>query len=139
VEAQLREFRTARRHLAIVVDEFGGTAGLVTLEDVLELIIGDIQDEGDAERPEVEREHGDRYWVAAGVTLDDLSELTGQDFRRGDITTVGGLVMELLGRVPRAGESLVVGAYRLVVERVVRRRVERVYLEPLVSVPEVTE
>jgi CBS domain containing-hemolysin-like protein len=139
VEAQLREFRTARRHLAIVVDEFGGTAGLVTLEDVLELIIGDIQDEGDAERPEVEREDGGRYWVAAGVTLEDLSELTGQDFRRGDITTVGGLVMELLGRVPRAGESLVVGAYRLVVERVVRRRIERVYLEPLVTVPEVTE
>lgn len=139
VEAQLREFRTARRHLAIVVDEFGGTAGLVTLEDVLELIIGDIQDEGDAERPEVEREDGDRYWVAAGVTLEDLSELTGQDFRRGDITTVGGLVMELLGRVPRAGETLVVGAYRLVVERVVRRRIERVYLEPLVAVPEVTE
>lgn len=139
VEAQLREFRTARRHLAIVVDEFGGTAGLVTLEDVLELIIGDIQDEGDAERPEVEREDGGRYWVAAGVTLEDLSELTGQDFRRGDITTVGGLVMELLGRVPRAGESLVVGAYRLVVERVVRRRIERVYLEPLVVAPEVAE
>jgi putative hemolysin len=139
VEAQLREFRTARRHLAIVVDEFGGTAGLVTLEDVLELIIGDIQDEGDAERPEVEREEGDRYWVAAGVTLEDLSDLTGQDFRRGDVTTVGGLVMELLGRVPRPGESLVIGRFRLVVERVVRRRVERVYLEPLIPAPEVAE
>lgn len=139
VEAQLREFRSSRRHLAIVVDEFGGTAGLVTLEDVLELIIGDIQDEGDAELPDVEREEGDRYWVAAGVTLDELSELTGQDFRRGDVTTVGGLVMELLGRVPRAGESLVVGGYRLVVERVVRRRIERVYLEPLVTVPEESE
>ncbi|MCE7960447.1 MAG: HlyC/CorC family transporter, partial [Acidobacteria bacterium ACB2] len=139
VEAQLREFRTSRRHLAVVVDEFGGTAGLVTLEDVLELIIGDIQDEGDAELPEVEREEGDRYWVSAGVTLDQLSELTGQEFRRGDVTTVGGLVMELLGRVPRAGESLVVNGYRLVVERVVRRRIERVYLEPLVTVPEEAE
>ena len=118
------------------MDEFGGTAGVVTLEDVLELIIGDIQDEGDAEPPDVEREDGDRYWVAAGVTLDELSDLTGQDFRRGDVTTVGGLVMELLGRVPRAGESLVVGQYRLIVERVVRRRIERVYLEPMVPVPE---
>lgn len=136
VESQLREFRSSRRHLAIVVDEFGGTAGVVTLEDVLELIIGDIQDEGDAEPPDVEREDGDRYWVAAGVTLDELSDLTGQDFRRGDVTTVGGLVMELLGRVPRAGESLVVGQYRLIVERVVRRRIERVYLEPMVPVPE---
>jgi putative hemolysin len=139
VEAQLREFRASRRHLAIVVDEFGGTAGLVTLEDVLELIIGDIQDEGDSDLPDVEREDGDRYWVAAGVTLDELSELTGQEFRRGDVTTVGGLVMELLGRVPRAGETLVVGGYRIVVERVVRRRIERVYLEPLITVPEEAE
>src|SRR5690606_16462802 len=93
VEAQLREFRSSRRHLAVVVDEFGGTAGIVTLEDVLELIIGDIQDEGDAEPPDVEREEGERYWVSAGVTLDELSDITGHDFRRGDITTVGGLVM----------------------------------------------
>lgn len=137
VESQLREFRSSRRHLAVVVDEFGGTAGIVTLEDVLELIIGDIQDEGDQELPDVEREDGNRFWVTASLTLDDLSELAGQDFRRGDVTTVGGLVMELLGRVPRAGESLTVGGYRLVVERVVRRRVERVYLEPLV--PAATE
>lgn len=139
VEAQLREFRTARRHLAIVVDEFGGTAGLVTLEDVLELIIGDIQDEGDTERPEIEREDGGRFWVAAGVTLEDLSELTGQDFRREDVTTIGGLVLELLGGIPRPGESLVVGDFRLVVERVVRRRVERVYLEALTPAVEVEE
>lgn len=131
VEAQLREFRTTRRHLAIVVDEFGGTAGMVTLEDALELIVGDIQDEGDTERPEVERGEGGRLWVAAHVTLDDLSDLTGHDFRRGDVTTVGGLVMEILGRVPRNGEELLAGGYRLIVERVVRRRIERVYLEPL--------
>jgi CBS domain containing-hemolysin-like protein len=136
VESQLREFRASRRHLAVVVDEFGGTAGIVTLEDVLELIIGDIQDEGDQESPDVERGEGNRFWVSAGVTLEDLSEVSGHDFRRGDVTTVGGLVLELLGRVPRAGEALSVGGYRLVVERVVRRRVERVFLEPLVTVPE---
>ncbi len=131
VEAQLREFRATRRHLAIVADEFGGTAGLVTLEDVLELIIGDIQDEGDTELPDVERgEHG-RLWVAAAVTLEELSELTDHDWTRGDVSTVGGLVMEILGRVPKAGESLTVDGYRVVVERVVRRRVHRVYLEPL--------
>lgn len=135
VERQLREFRTTRRHLAIVVDEFGGTAGLVTLEDVLELIVGDIQDEGDVERPEVERGDGGRLWVAAHVTLDALSDLTGAEFRRGDVTTVGGLVMELLGRVPRSGEVVSVAGYRIVVERVARRRVERVYLEPMVAVP----
>lgn len=135
VESQLREFRATRRHLAIVVDEFGGTAGMVTLEDALELIVGDIQDEGDVERPEVERGDGGRLWLAASVTLDALSDLVGHDLRRGDVTTIGGLVMELLGRVPRAGEELLVGGHRLVVERVVRRRIERVYLEPLVPVP----
>ena len=134
VEAQLRDFRVSRRHLAVVVDEFGGTAGMLTLEDAVELIVGDIQDEGDAELPEVEREHGGRLWVAAGVTLDALSDITGRDFNRGDVTTVGGLVMELLGRVPKPGESLEVEGHRLVVERVFRRRVQRVYLEPLESV-----
>lgn len=134
VEAQLRDFRATRRHLAIVVDEFGGTAGLVTLEDVLELIVGDIRDEGDVDRPDVERANGGRLWLASNVTLDVLSDLTGEDVRRGDVTTIGGLVMDLLGRVPRAGEELVIGSYRLVVERVVRRRIERVYLEPLVAV-----
>ena len=69
------------------------------------------------------------------MTLDALSDLTGEDVRRGDVTTIGGLVMDLLGRVPRAGEELVIGSHRLVVERVVRRRIERVYLEPLVAVP----
>lgn len=131
VEAQLRDFRATRRHLAIVVDEFGGTAGLVTLEDVLELIVGDIRDEGDVERPDVERADGGKLWLASNVTLDALSELTGEDVRRGDVTTIGGLVMDLLGRVPRAGEELVIGGHRLVVEHVVRRRITRVYLEPL--------
>ena len=137
VEAQLRDFRASRRHLAIVADEFGGTAGLVTLEDVLELIIGDIQDEGDAELPDVEREEGGRLWVAASVTLEQLSELTDHDWTRGDVSTVGGLVMEILGRVPKPGETLRVDGYKLVVERVVRRRVHRVYLEPLAPAPAV--
>jgi len=134
VEAQLRDFRATRRHLAIVVDEFGGTAGLVTLEDVLELIVGDIRDEGDVERPDVERGEGGKLWLASNVTLDVLSDLTGEDLTRGDVSTIGGLVMDLLGRVPRAGEELMVGGHRLVVERVVRRRIERVYLEPLAPV-----
>ncbi|MGA1308804.1 MAG: transporter associated domain-containing protein [Gemmatimonadaceae bacterium] len=133
VEAQLREFRTSRRHIAIVLDEFGGTAGLITLEDILELIIGDIQDEGDVERPDIERGAGGRLWLSAGVTLEALSELLGQDLTREDVSTVGGLVMEVLGRVPTAGESLILADHRVVIERVVRRRVERIYLEPLTA------
>ncbi len=131
VDAQLRDFKVSHRHIAIVVDEYGGTAGLVTLEDALELIVGEIRDENDVEEPEIEREDDDKFWVSARVSLEDLSELTGQDFTHDDVQTIGGLVYELVGRVPRAGEALVVGNFKLVVERVVRRRVERVYLERL--------
>lgn len=136
VDAQLRDFKATHRHIAIVVDEYGGTAGLVTLEDVLELIVGDIRDEDDLSEPDVVREDDDKFWVSARVTLQELTELTGQDFRREDVQTVGGLVYELVGRVPRNGESLIVGQYRLVVERVVRKRVERIYVERLHEVAE---
>lgn len=136
VDDQLREFKVSHRHIAIVVDEYGGTAGIVTLEDALELIVGEIRDEHDVEEPDIEREDDDKFWVSARVSLEDLSELTGQDFTREDVQTVGGLVYELVGSVPRAGESLTVGNFKLVVERVIRRRVERIYLERLHPVVE---
>lgn len=131
IDQQLRDFKASHSHIAIVSDEFGGTAGLVTIEDVLEEIVGEIHDEYDVEEPEVEQEEGRRFWVSGRVPLSELSELLAQDFEREDLETVGGLVYELFGRVPRAGESVHVGSYRLVVERVRRRRVERVYFERL--------
>ncbi len=133
VDDQLRDFKASHRHMAIVVDEYGGTAGLVTLEDALELIVGEIHDENDDEEPDVVRESDDRFWISAGLSLDELSELTGQDFTREDVQTVGGLVYELLGRVPRNGERFDVGEFRFVIQRVVKRRVERVYLERLAA------
>ena len=136
VDRQLREFKASHRHIAIVVDEYGGTAGLVTLEDALELIVGEIRDENDVEEPDIEREDDDKFWVSSRVTLEDLSEVTGQDFTHEEVQTVGGLVYELVGRVPRAGESLTVGNFKMVVERVIRRRVERVYFERLHPVTE---
>jgi CBS domain containing-hemolysin-like protein len=131
VDAQLRDFKSTHRHIAVVVDEYGGTAGVVTLEDVLEVIVGEIHDEHDVAEPDVLREPDERLSVSALVTLEELSDLTGQDFTRADVRTIGGLVYELVGRVPRPGESMVVGRFRLVVDRVVRRRVERIHLEPL--------
>lgn len=131
VDAQLREFQRSRRHLAIVADEFGGTAGLVTIEDLLELIVGEIRDEHDDEEPEVQHGDGGRYWVAGRVPLDQLSEIIGENLRHDDVATVGGLAYELFGRIPRAGESVDYRAWRLVVERVRGRRVERVFLERL--------
>jgi CBS domain containing-hemolysin-like protein len=137
----LREFRASGRHIVIVADEYGGTAGLVTIEDVLEELVGEIRDEYDEEERVVESEEGVRFWVSGRLNLDDLSEALGFDFRRDDVTTVGGLILELLGRVPRAGESLAIGPFRVITERVVRRKIERVYLErtpdavPSVTIP----
>ena len=125
----LRDFRSNRNHLAIVIDEFGSTAGLITIEDVLEEIVGEIHDEYDDDEPEIKQENNTRFWVTGGLALDELSELLGQDFVREDLSTVGGLVYETFGRVPRPGEAVKVGSYRMVVERVRRRRIERVYFE----------
>lgn len=125
----LREFRASGRHMAIVADEYGGTAGLVTIEDVLEELVGEIRDEYDDEERQVESEGETKFWVSGRLTLDDLSDALHYDFRRDDVTTVGGLVLELVGRVPRAGESLHIGPFRVIAERVVRRKIERVYLE----------
>ncbi|MFQ6047491.1 MAG: transporter associated domain-containing protein, partial [Gemmatimonadales bacterium] len=117
-------------HLAIVVDEFGGTSGLVTLEDVLEEVVGEIRGEYDVdEEPEIEREGDDRFWVDGSVTVDQLRHLLGSEIEREDVSTVGGLVYSELGRVPEPGEEFQLGQYRVVVERVVRRRIRRVYFE----------
>jgi CBS domain containing-hemolysin-like protein len=131
IDDQLRDFQASRTQMAIVIDEFGGTAGLVTIEDILEEIVGDIRDEHDIEEADVEHEQGRRFWVAGRVTIDDLSSLVGREFDLEGVTTVGGLVYTILGRVPRAGEEIVYGGFRVVVERVRRRRVERVYFERL--------
>ena len=129
LDQQLREFQSSRNHIAIVVDEFGGTAGVVTIEDILEEIVGEIRDEYDVEEASVEQEEGRRFWIPGRLTVDELSELVGHDFHREGVTTVGGLVYELLGRVPEAGESFALEGFRVVIERVVKRRVERVYFE----------
>ncbi|MFP5356192.1 MAG: hemolysin family protein, partial [Gemmatimonadota bacterium] len=130
-DAQLRDFQSSGRHIAIVADEFGGTAGLITIEDVLEEIVGDIRDEYDVEEPPVERDGDDRFWLSARLTLDEVSDVLGVDVRHEQVSTLGGLVYEVLGRVPRAGEELTLHGFRVVVERVVRRRVHRVYFERL--------
>lgn len=132
----LREFRGTGKHIAIVADEYGGTAGLVTIEDVLEELVGEIRDEYDEEERQVESEDEVRFWVSGRLTLDDLSDALHYDFRRDDVTTVGGLVLELVGRVPRAGESLQIGPFRVIAERVVRRKIERVFLERIQATPE---
>lgn len=131
IDAQLRDFKLSRTHIAIVSDEYGGTAGLVTIEDVLEEIVGEIRDEYDVEAPAITREGNSRFWIAGRLPADELRELLGVDLGVHDVTTVGGLVYALFGRVPRSGESLTRHGVRVVVERVRRRRIERVYFERL--------
>ncbi|MDP1889242.1 MAG: transporter associated domain-containing protein [Gemmatimonadaceae bacterium] len=132
VDAQLRDFRVNHRHIALVVDEFGGIAGLVTLEDVLEVIVGDIRDENDAEDDDqIKREGRDKFWIPAHVSLDTLSALTSHDFHHEDVTTVGGLAYELFDGVPEPGEDLEVQGFRVVIEQMRGRRIERVYFERL--------
>jgi putative hemolysin len=131
IDQQLREFQSTRKHIAIVADEYGGTAGLVTIEDILEEIVGEIRDEYDVEEAEIEQHGDDRFWVLGRVNIDELSERLGTDMSHDEVTTVGGLVYELFGRVPKNGDLMVHAGFRVVVERVRRRRIERVYFERL--------
>lgn len=129
VDQQLRDFQARGSQIAIVVDEYGGTAGVVTIEDILEEIVGEIRDEHDDEKPPIEQRDGRRYWVSGSVPVHELAEAMNHEFENDDSTTVGGMVFERLGRVPRAGEHLTVDGFRVVVERVVRRRIDRVFFE----------
>jgi len=133
LDRQLRDFQKGPSHIAVVVDEFGGTAGLITLEDILEQVVGEIRDERDDEEaasaPPIEREGDQRFWVDGAVSLHELEEALGHSFGRDDVSTVGGLALALFGRVPRPGESIDIDGFRLIVEQMARRRVRRVHFE----------
>ena len=127
LDRQVRDFQRGPSHLAVVVDEFGGTAGIVTLEDILEQIVGEIQDEYDTDEvAPIQALSEDQWRVEGGVAISELESALGHSFDRDDVSTVGGLVLAEFGRVPRSGEAIDVEGYRLVVEHVVRRRVKRI-------------
>ena len=144
VDDLLREMQLDHAHFAVVVDEYGGTAGLVTIEDILEEIVGEITDEYDREAPEVENLDDGRVRVAATMHVDDLAELFEVALEEEEVDTVGGLIAKELGRVPILGSTCEVAGLRLTAERMSGRRhriatviVERV--EPAADAPELGE
>ena len=126
----LREMQEEKFHMAIVVDEYGGTAGLITLEDLLEELVGDIVDEFDVEQPTVERSDDGSVLVSALYSVDDADDLLGAELPRGPWDTVGGLMLDLAGRVPDPGDSVEVDGFRLTAVDVRGRRIGRVRIEP---------
>ncbi|MER3465681.1 MAG: HlyC/CorC family transporter [Armatimonadota bacterium] len=126
----LAEFRSGKTQMAVVQDEFGGTAGVVTIEDLVEEIVGEIVDEYD-EEPEVIQLPDGRFSVDGRMNLDDLNGEIGLSIHSEEYDTVGGFVFGLFGRQPQQGESVVWEGWRLVVENTDGRRVRRVIIEQL--------
>lgn len=130
IDELLKEFKRDKNHMAIVVDEYGGTAGLVTLEDILEEIVGEIQDEYDMEVPPIQK-LGDRtYRVDANVSIENLNEELGTQITEKGFETLGGLIYDLVGSAPEEGKVLEYkspqGRLKIVVEKVVGQRIKTV-------------
>jgi magnesium and cobalt transporter len=134
LNALLKEFRASHNHMAIVVDEYGGVAGLLTIEDVLEEIVGEIDDEHDLEeaafiRPEGERHGKPSYAVRALTRIEDFNEYFECELDDEEYDTVGGLVMHELGRLPRRGESIDFGGFTFSVVKADRRRIDSLQVQ----------
>jgi len=134
LNALLKEFRDSRNHMAIVVDEYGGVSGLLTIEDVLEEIVGEIDDEHDPQEmefihPEPERDGKKFFTVRALTRIDDFNEYFECELNDDDYDTVGGLVLHELGRLPRRGEHVKVHGFDFQVTKADRRRIDALLVE----------
>ena len=135
IDELLRQMQAQRNHVAIVIDEYGGTAGLVTIEDILEEIVGEITDEYDTERPPVEWLDGGSARVTARLPVTEFEELFGINVEAEDVETVAGLLAHEIGRVPIAGSTATVGGLQLTAENLAGRRnkIGTVLVEPVSS------
>jgi putative hemolysin len=122
----LEEFKLQKVHMAIVVDEYGGTSGLVTMEDLLELIVGDIQDEHDSEEADVVKVSDTEYVVSANLSMYDLSDQLDLKLQEKEFETVGGYIYDLVGSLPDVGQKVAADGIAFVVERVHGQRIEKV-------------
>lgn len=126
IDDLLQEMRKDKQHLAIVVDEYGGTAGLVTIEDILEEIVGEIEDEHDRAEPAIQKISQGEYKVAAKVTIRDLNEALETDLPEKEFETLGGLIYDLVGGVPEEGKTIEYKGLSFQVEKVKGQRIVRV-------------
>lgn len=122
----LREFKRKRLHIAIVVDEYGGTSGLVTMEDILEEIVGEIEDEYDAESVAIMKETGDTFLVTGSVTIADLNDEAGLNLPEEEFETVGGLIYDLVGSLPEKGRAVKYHGITFEVDEVEGQRIVKV-------------
>jgi CBS domain containing-hemolysin-like protein len=135
----LREFQTGRFQLAIVVDEYGGTAGLVTVEDVVEELVGEIRDEYDSEADPIVREADDTLVFSGKVAIGDMVDRLGIEIEDGGFETVGGYVLTRVGRVPAVGERFTVDGLEVEILEAERRRIHKVRIRRLPPPPEIAE
>jgi CBS domain containing-hemolysin-like protein len=139
LEKLLNLFLAKRTHLALVVDEYGGTVGMVTMENVLEELVGDIQDEFDMEKPEFRRINEDEFVVAGGLGLYELRDLAGIELENADVSTVGGYVTQLLGHLPKQGEQVQIEDYLVTVTQTDGRRVGQLHFKKTPAAGEESE
>jgi putative hemolysin len=130
IDDLLRDMQRSRNHMAVVVDEYGGSTGVVTLEDVLEQIVGEIQDEHDRAPASVDRLPDGSYWVAARTNIEELNEALDWNLPKQDYETVAGLVLATLHRIPRMGEEFQIGGYTITVLDADARHVKAVKVAP---------
>ncbi|MCO6545487.1 MAG: CNNM family magnesium/cobalt transport protein CorC [Gilliamella sp.] len=129
VDHMLKEFRMQRYHMAMAIDEFGGVSGLVTIEDILELIVGDIEDEYDeVEDRDIRRLTQSVYTVRALTPVEDFNEIFSTDFSDDEMDTIGGLVMQQFGRLPLRGEIITIDGYQFKVTIADRRRIIQLHV-----------
>jgi CBS domain containing-hemolysin-like protein len=135
LEKLLNLFLSKHAHLAMVVDEFGGTVGMVTLENVLEELVGDIQDEFDAEKEEFRKINDTEIAVAGSLGLYELNDATGLELESPDVSTIGGYVTHLLGHLPKQGEQVKIDNYLVTVSQTDGRRINQLHFKKLSGVP----
>ncbi len=128
----LREFRSNRNHMAIIVDEYSGVAGLVTMEDVIEEIVGEIEDEHDIDNEEHIRPHGrNRYTIKALTPINEFDNFFNTEFSGDEYDTIGGLILKAFGHVPRRGESIELGSFNIKVLRADKRRIRLIRINKI--------